>query len=219
MDSTDHQFLALGDGFLVFPLIVCSIRRHRGRRFRGVRGHRSSNGHPHHRSPGHRPAPMVPPPGYQPGTSTPAASASSSTSDSSERTGTATPPYMTGIVDERNVVAPSPATSGNAGFGLHAGPCANGGGTTMATHPSFIVGTRAAHWGAPPFYNSNGPSTIAASATSGAPGSPSAAAAPSSTSAASSPARTLGRVAATDRRPGIRRGTWDPAALGLSSDT
>jgi len=146
MDSTDLQFFALGDGFLVFPLVACNGRRHcgrRGRHFRGGRGRRFSNDHPRHRSPGRRPAPMAPPPGHQPGPSTTAAAASSSTSDSSERTGTATPPYMTGIVDERNVVAPTPPTSGNAGFGLQAGPSTNIGGTTMALHSSFIVGTRA----------------------------------------------------------------------------
>ncbi|KAG2628996.1 hypothetical protein PVAP13_3KG395504 [Panicum virgatum] len=160
---------------------------------------------------------MAPPPGHQPGPSTPATAASSSTSDSSEHTGTATPPYMTGIVDEGNVAVPTPPTPGNAGFGLQADPSTNVGGTTMATHPSFIVGTRAARRGAPPYYNSNGPSTVTASVPSGVPGSPSAGAAPSSTSAAPSLAQIVGHVAATDHRPGIRRGTWDPAALGLSS--
>jgi len=120
----------------------------------------------------------------------------------------ATPPYMTGIVDERNVVAPTPLTSGNAGFGLQAG-------TTMALHSSFIVGTRAARRGAPPFYKAGKPST-AASATSTPPTSP-ATPTDASASTAPSPARLLGHMAATDRRSGIRRGTWSPAALGLSS--
>ena len=79
---------------------------------------------------------------------------------------------MTGIVDERNVVAPMPPTSGNAGFGLQVGPSTKVDGTTMAMHPSFIVETWPARRGAPLFYNSNGPSTIAASATLGAPRSP-----------------------------------------------
>ncbi|KAG2581419.1 hypothetical protein PVAP13_6KG028035 [Panicum virgatum] len=218
MDSTELQFFALGDGFLVFPLVACNGRRHcgrRGGRFRGGCGRRFSNGHPRHRSPGRRPAPMAPPPGHQPGPSTTAAAASSSTSDSSERTGTAPPPYMTGIVDERNVVAPTPPTSGNAGLGLQAGPSTNIGGTTMALHSSFIVGTRAARRGAPPFYKAGNPST-AASATSTPPASP---ATPIDASASTAPslARLLGHMAATDRRSGIRRGTWSPAMLGLSS--
>ena len=79
------------------------------------------------------------------------------------------PPYMTGIVDERNVVAPTPPTSGNIGFGLQAGPSTNVGGATMATHPSFVVGTRAARRGTPSFYNSEGSSMIVAPAASGAP--------------------------------------------------
>ncbi|XP_039851001.1 nuclear pore complex protein DDB_G0274915-like [Panicum virgatum] len=153
---------------------------------------------------------MAPPPSHQPGPSTTAAAASSSTSDSSERTGTATPPYMTGIVDERNVVAPTPPTSSNAGLGLQAGPSTNIGGTTMALHSSFIVGTRAARRGTPPFYKAGNPST-AASATSTPPTSP------ATPTDAPSPTRLLGPMAATDRRSGIRRGTWSPAALGLSS--
>ena len=122
---------------------------------------------------------------------------------------------MTYIVDERNLVAPTPATFGNASFGLQASPCTNVGDTTMAMHPSFIVGTRAARRGAPPFYKAGGPS-MAASAALTTPASP---ATPNdaSTSTAPSPARLLGRVAAINRRPGIRRGTWSPTVLGLSS--
>ena len=129
-------------------------------------------------------------------------------------------PYMTGIVDERNVVVPMPPTSGNTGFGLQAGPSTKVDGTTMAMHPSFIVGKRAARRGAPPFYKSNGYS-VAASAASTAPRMAPASPTPATDASASmapSPARLLGRVAATDRRLGIRRGTWNPAALGLSSD-
>jgi len=203
LDSTDLQFFALEDGFLVFPLVACTGHRRRGRRglrFHGGRGRRSSNGHPRHRSPGRWPAP-APPPGHQPGPSTPATAASSSTSDSSERTGTATPSYITGIID--------------ANFGLQASPSTNVGGTTMAMHPSFIVGTRTARWGAPPFYKAGGSST-AASVASMPPASP-AMSTDTSASTAPSTAHLLGRVAATDRRPGIRRGTWSPAALGLSS--
>ncbi|KAG2657842.1 hypothetical protein PVAP13_1KG154705 [Panicum virgatum] len=217
LDSTDLQFFALEDGFLVFPLIACTGHRRRGRRglrFHGGRGRRSSNGHPRHRSLGHWPAP-APPPGHQPGPSTPAAAASSSTSDSSERTGMATPSYIIGITDERNIVAPTPPTSGNANFGLQASPSTNVGDTTMAMHPCFIVGTRTARWGAPPFYKAGGPST-AASVASTPPASP-AMSTDAFASTAPSPARLFGRVTAPDHRPSIRRGTWSPAALGLSS--
>ena len=215
MDSTDLQFFALEDGFLVFPLVACTgchRRGRRGRRFRGGRGRRSSNGHPRHRSPGRHPVSMAPPPGHQSGPSTPAAAASSSTSVSSEHTGTTTSPYMTCIVDERNLVAPTPATFGNASFGLQASPCTNVGDTTMAMHPSFIVGTRAARRGASPFYKAGNPST-AASATSTPPASP-AMSTDASASTAPSPARLLGHMAATDRRSGICRGTRSPVALG-----
>jgi len=91
-------------------------------------------------------------------------------------------------------------------------------GATTAVHPSFIVGTRAARRGAPLFYNSNDRlSAIAASAASGAPQPSPAAAPPPSAVEAPSPAHIFGRVAAMDRRPGIRLGTWNPAALGLST--
>ena len=79
---------------------------------------------------------------------------------------------MTGIINEKNVVSPKPAMSGNTDFGLQAGPSTNVGGITMAMHPSFIVETWPARRGAPLFYNSNGPSKIATSATLGAPRSP-----------------------------------------------
>ena len=215
MDSIDLRFLALGDSFLIFPLVACTVRRLCGRHFHGGRGRRSSNSHPRYRSLGYRPAPMPPPPGHHPSPSTLAAAASSSISVSSECTRTVTPPYMTGIINEKNVVSPTPAMSGNTDFGLQAGPSTNIGGTTMALHSSFIIGTRAARRGAPSFYKAGNPST-AASATSTPPASP-ATPTDASASTAPSPARLLGHMAATDRRSGIRRGTWSPAALGLSS--
>jgi len=79
---------------------------------------------------------------------------------------------MTGIINEKNVISLTPAMSGNTDFGLQASPSTNVGVITMVMHPSFIVETWAARRGAPLFYNSNGPSTIATSATLGAPRSP-----------------------------------------------
>ncbi|RLN12209.1 hypothetical protein C2845_PM09G23970 [Panicum miliaceum] len=120
-----------------------------------------------------------------------------------------------GVIPDLNSTT---AAIGNAGFGPQAGPSnaaitsftaantASGfAGPTMETHPSFVVGTRAARRGAPPYYNSSGLSSTAASAASATPSAP-------------TPARLFGRVAATDRRPGIWCGTWSPAALGLSSE-
>ena len=40
MDSTHLRFLALGDGFLIFPLVACTGRRRRGRRDRRFCGGR-----------------------------------------------------------------------------------------------------------------------------------------------------------------------------------
>ncbi|RLM56098.1 hypothetical protein C2845_PM10G09570 [Panicum miliaceum] len=124
------------------------------------------------------------------------------------------------------------ATAGTAGFGPQAGPSNTGGRPIVnsfavaGAHPSFTIGTMAARQSAPPFFNSGGPSAAAASAAAAstatdapgmAPASPSAET-DATTSTTPTPARLFGRVAATDRRPGIRRGTWSPAALGLSSD-
>lgn len=204
MDSTNLRFLALGDGFLVVPLVACTGRRRRGRhgrRTRGGRGRRSSTGHPRRQNPGHRPGPS-------------------------------TPPYTNG-----RVLTSTPETDDTANCGPQAGHpnIGDGGGPTIlsftaanattgstgattAVHPSFIVGTRAARRGAPPFYNSNDRlSAIAVSAASGAPQPSPAAAPPPSAVEAPSPAHIFGRVAAMDRRPGIRLGTWNPAALGLST--
>ncbi|KAG2650841.1 hypothetical protein PVAP13_1NG242476 [Panicum virgatum] len=97
-------------------------------------------------------------PGPHPSPSTPAAAASSNTSNSSERPRAATPSY----------------TASNASYGPQAGPSnidaddgainsfmaahtASGlAGATTAIHPSFILKTRVARRGAPPFFNSDG---------------------------------------------------------------
>jgi hypothetical protein len=76
-------------------------------------------------------------------------------------------------------------------------------GPTTAAHPSFTVGTMAARRGAPPFFFDDG-------------GPPSASSSPAIEEAVATAPSPFGRVGAVDRRPGIRRGTWSPAALGLS---
>ncbi|RLN33481.1 hypothetical protein C2845_PM03G34310 [Panicum miliaceum] len=129
----------------------------------------------------------------------------------------------TGVGVIPNSTSPTVVATGIAGFGPQAGPSNASGrhtvtnftGATMDVHPSFIFGTRAALRGAPPHPNPGGSSTATASAASAASAAPGA-----STEAAPlapTPARLFGRVAAKDRRSGIRRGTWSPAALGLSS--
>jgi hypothetical protein len=61
----------------------------------------------------------------------------------------------------------------------------------------------AARRGAPPFFTDDG-------------GPPSASSTPATEeTAAAAPNIFVRRVGATDRRPGIRRGTWSPAVLGL----
>jgi hypothetical protein len=77
-------------------------------------------------------------------------------------------------------------------------------GPTTAAHPSFTVGTMAARRGAPPFFSDDG-------------GPPSASLTPTTKEAAAAAPNLFGRVGAVDRRPGIRRGTWSPAVLGLPS--
>jgi len=185
---------------------------------------RSSTGHPRRQNPGHRPGPSTPAPGQAP--------AISAGSTSSERTRTAMPPYTNGRVltstAETDDTANCGPQAGHPNIGDGGGPtilsftAANATtgstGATTAVHPSFIVGTRAARRGAPLFYNSNDRlSAIAVSAASGAPQPSPAAAPPPSAVEAPSPAHIFGRVAAMDRRPGIRLGTWNPAALGLST--
>jgi hypothetical protein len=77
-------------------------------------------------------------------------------------------------------------------------------GPTTATHRSFMVGTMAARRGAPPFFSDDG-------------GPPSSSSTPATEEAAAAAPSPFGcRVGAVDRRPGIRRGTWSPAALGFS---
>jgi hypothetical protein len=61
----------------------------------------------------------------------------------------------------------------------------------------------AARRGAPPFFSD-----------AGEPPSPSSS--PATQEAVAAAPSPLGRVGAVDRRPGIRRGTWSPTALGLS---
>jgi hypothetical protein len=63
----------------------------------------------------------------------------------------------------------------------------------------------AARRGAPPFFTDDG-------------GPPSASSTPGTEEAAAAAPNIFGRrVGAADRRPGIQRGTWSPAALGLST--
>jgi hypothetical protein len=71
-----------------------------------------------------------------------------------------------------------------------------------AAHPSFTVGTMAAHRGAPPFFSDDGGPSSASST-------------PATEEAAAAAPSPFGRVGVVDRRPGIRRGTWSPVALGL----
>jgi hypothetical protein len=67
-----------------------------------------------------------------------------------------------------------------------------------------MVGTMAAHGGAPPFFSDDG-------------GPPSSSSTPATEEAAAAAPSPFGhRVGAVDRRPGTRRGTWSPAALGFS---
>jgi hypothetical protein len=96
--------------------------------------------------------------------------------------------------------------TGNAGFGPQATATTPGfAGSPTVAHPSFSVGTMAARRGAPPFFTNDG-----------SPPSPSSSPATKDTAAAAS--STYGRrMGATDRRPGLRRGSWSPAALGLPS--
>ncbi|RLM61002.1 hypothetical protein C2845_PM14G12740 [Panicum miliaceum] len=141
-----------------------------------------------------------------------------------------------GVIPNTNTSTAAP--TGNAGFDPQAGPsnvgdrhaitsftAANAASgfvkATAVAHPSFTIGMMAAHRGAPPFYDASGPSTAAPAEASvmasPAPASPPSAAGTSSTNAPSPP-RPFGHVAATDHRPSIRRGTWSPATLGLSSE-
>jgi hypothetical protein len=78
-------------------------------------------------------------------------------------------------------------------------------GPSTAAHQSTMVGTMAAHRGAPPFFTDDGgpPSTSSSQATKDT--------APAASSIYGR------RMGATDRRPGLRRGTWSPASLGLPS--
>jgi hypothetical protein len=63
----------------------------------------------------------------------------------------------------------------------------------------------AARRGAPPFFTDDG-------------GPPSASSTPATEEAAAAAPNIFGRlVGAADHRPGIRRGTWSPVALGLST--
>lgn len=108
---------------------------------------------------------------------------------------------MEGIGVITDVNAPRAGTV-NAGFGPQAGPTAIGG--HKETHPSFVIGTMAARRGAPPFFKENGTPVSASSATKDAE--------------ATDAPENHGRKTAVDHRPGIRRGTWNPATLGLSSN-
>jgi hypothetical protein len=71
-------------------------------------------------------------------------------------------------------------------------------------HLSFTAGTMAARRGAPLFFSDDG-------------GPPSASSTLVTQEAAAPAPGPFGRVGVIDRRPGIRRGTWSPAALGLPS--
>ena len=120
-------------------------------------------------------------------------------------------------ITQLSLNAPASATVAvpeNTGFGPQAGPptiqsftAANftSGltGPSTAVHSSFIIGTMAARQGAPPFFNNAGGPPSASSVMT--------------QEVVPKPACLFGRVAAIDRRPGIRRGTWSPASLGLSS--
>ncbi|RLM70209.1 hypothetical protein C2845_PM17G02380 [Panicum miliaceum] len=128
-----------------------------------------------------------------------------------------------GVILDLNSTAA--AATGDAGFGPRAGPLNAGGrhtvttftGATIDVHPSFIFGTGVARRGAPAHPNPGGYSSTAASAASAAPS-----ATPTTTASAApeapTPARLFGRVAAIDRRPGVRRGTWNPTTLGFSAN-
>jgi hypothetical protein len=110
-----------------------------------------------------------------------------------------------GVIPDLNVPRPTTAT-GNAGFGPQAATTSTPGlvGPTTAAHPSFTVGTMAARRGAPPFFTDDG-------------GPPSASSTPATEeTTAAAPNIFSRRVGAIDPRPGLRRGTWSPAALGLS---
>jgi hypothetical protein len=60
----------------------------------------------------------------------------------------------------------------------------------------------AARRGVPPFFSDDGDP-------------PSASSTPATEEAVAAAPSPFGHVGAVDRRPGIRRGTWSPAALGL----
>jgi hypothetical protein len=73
-------------------------------------------------------------------------------------------------------------------------------GPSTTAHPSFTLGTMAARKSAPPFFrDADGPPAISSTTKEAAP----------------TPPCLFGRVAAVDRRPGIHRRTWSPAARGL----
>ncbi|RLN39559.1 hypothetical protein C2845_PM01G10860 [Panicum miliaceum] len=248
MDPTVLRFYASTDGFLVLPLVGTRRRRRgrRGRRCRGGRGRRPFTGgmSPGHRSGPSAPTPRQEPAmssgndsSERTRTATPPYPHSlvltgNGPSPAAERLPTPTPPEEpprrplafrlrrpgctdegVGIITDLNPSSPAAAAAGIAGFGPQAGPSNAGGrhtvttftGATTDVHPSFIFEIRAARRGAPPHPNPGGSSTAAASAASAAPPAPTL-------------ARIFGRVAVTDRRPAIRRGTCSPAALGLSSD-
>jgi hypothetical protein len=121
-----------------------------------------------------------------------------------------------GIIPDMNVPAPATETAAsNDFFGPQAGPATIHSFTAAAmspglaepstvVHPSFTGRTIAACRGATPFFSEAGEPPSASSTTG------------TQEATATAPSQ-FGRVGTVDRRPGIRRGSWSPAALGLSS--